>query len=93
VILLEPLPVEQQLAPQLARTVEMLLKRCFGARRKMVRNTLVGLLPESELAELAEAVGIGLQQRPQEIPPAAWVALAAGLNQIIAEPAAAPTHG
>ena len=93
VILLEPLPVEQQLAPQLARTVEMLLKRCFAARRKMVRNTLAGLLPEAELAGLAEAAGIGLQQRPQEIAPAAWVALAGSLNQVIAEPAAAPTHG
>ena len=93
VILLEPLPVEQQLAPQLARTVEMLLKRCFAARRKMLRNTLAGLLPEAELAGLADAAGIGLQQRPQEIAPAAWVALAGSLNQVIAAPAAAPTHG
>jgi 16S rRNA (adenine1518-N6/adenine1519-N6)-dimethyltransferase len=93
VILLEPLPVEQQLAPQLARTVEVLLKRCFAARRKMVRNTLTGLLPEAELAGLVEAAGIGLQQRPQEIAPAAWVALAGGLNQFIPAPAAAPTHG
>jgi 16S rRNA (adenine1518-N6/adenine1519-N6)-dimethyltransferase len=59
----------------------------------MVRNTLSGLLPEAELAGLAEAAGIGLQQRPQEIAPAAWVALAGSLNQVIAAPAASPTHG
>jgi 16S rRNA (adenine1518-N6/adenine1519-N6)-dimethyltransferase len=92
VILLEPLPVDQQLEPRLARTVEMLLKRCFAARRKMLRNTLSGLLPEPQLAALVATAGIELQQRPQEIAPAAWVALADGLNQ--ATPAhATPSHG
>jgi 16S rRNA (adenine1518-N6/adenine1519-N6)-dimethyltransferase len=38
------------------------------------------------LQALAAAAGINLQQRPQEIAPAAWVALARGLNQ--ADPAA-----
>jgi 16S rRNA (adenine1518-N6/adenine1519-N6)-dimethyltransferase len=93
VILLEPLPVEQRLEPGLARTVEMLLKRCFAARRKMLRNTLAGLLPDGQLAELTAAAGIGLQQRPQEIGPASWVALADGLNQAITAPAAAQSHG
>ena len=83
VIVLDPLPFEQQLEPQLARTVELLLKRCFAARRKMLRNTLAGLLPEAELVSLAQAADIGLQQRPQEISPMAWVALANGLNQVI----------
>jgi len=93
VILIEPLPAHQQLEPGLARTVELLLKRCFGARRKMLRNTLAGLLPEPQLAALAAAAGIGMLQRPQEIGPAAWVALAAGLNQATPAPAAAPSHG
>ena len=93
VILLEPLPAAQQLEPWLARTVEMLLKRCFAARRKMLRNTLAGLLPEAQLAELVAAAGMGLQQRPQEIAPSAWVALAGGLNQATSATAPPPAHG
>ena len=81
VVLLEPLRPEQLLEPSLARTVEMLLRRCFAARRKMVRNTLQGLLPPEPLQDLAAEAGIGLQQRPQELAPERWVALAAGLNR------------
>ena len=81
VVCLDPLPPEQRLAPELARTVEQLLRRCFASRRKMLRNTLTGLLAEPELQALAAAAGVALQQRPQEVAPAQWVELAAGLNQ------------
>ena len=81
VVRLDPLPAEQRLAPELARTVEQLLRRCFASRRKMLRNTLAGLVAEPELQALAAAAGVELQQRPQEIAPAQWVELAAGLNQ------------
>ncbi len=81
VVVLEPLPPEQRLEPALARTLEQLLRRCFAARRKMVRNTLMGLLPPGQLEALAAEAGIGLQQRPQELAPDRWVALAAGLNR------------
>lgn len=81
VIAIDPLPVHQRLEPAIARGVEQLLRRCFASRRKMLRNTLAGLLPPDRLAALATAAGIDLQQRPQELPPAAWVALAAGLNR------------
>ncbi|NCG16191.1 MAG: 16S rRNA (adenine(1518)-N(6)/adenine(1519)-N(6))-dimethyltransferase, partial [Synechococcales cyanobacterium H12SWP_bin.12] len=33
------------------------------------------------LKVVAEEAGISLQQRPQEVAPEAWVALAKGLNQ------------
>jgi 16S rRNA (adenine1518-N6/adenine1519-N6)-dimethyltransferase len=65
----------------LARTVEQLLKRCFAARRKMLRNSLAGLLPEEGIGELAGAGGDRPAQRPQELAPERWVALASGLNQ------------
>ncbi len=81
VIQLDPLPVEQRLAPPLARQVESLLKLAFLARRKMLRNTLGSALPESQLQQLAQEIGINLQQRPQELAPDQWVALARGLNQ------------
>ena len=82
VISIEPLPAERRLDPALARRVEQLLRRCFAARRKMLRNTLASLAPAEALVALAAGAGIELQQRPQELAPAAWVALAAGLNRI-----------
>ena len=91
VIAIDPLPEEQRLEPALARRVEQVLRRCFAARRKMLRNTLAGLLPAEALAELAAAAGFSLEQRPQELAPAAWVALAAGLNRC--SPAAPATDG
>ncbi|SBO42378.1 16S rRNA (adenine(1518)-N(6)/adenine(1519)-N(6))-dimethyltransferase RsmA [Cyanobium sp. NIES-981] len=81
VILIEPHGAGELPEASLARTTEQLLRRSFAARRKMLRNSLAGLLPEGELQDLAEQAGIGLQQRPQEIAPAAWLRLAAGLNR------------
>jgi len=81
VIRLDPLPVELRPEPAIARRVEQLLKQAFLARRKMLRNTLVGVCPADQLQELAAAAGISLQQRPQEVAPQAWVDLARGLNQ------------
>jgi 16S rRNA (adenine1518-N6/adenine1519-N6)-dimethyltransferase len=93
VIALEPLPPADRLESGLARSVEMLLRRTFASRRKMLRNTLSGLLNEPELAALATAAGISLQQRPQELPPSAWVALAAGLNRAQQRDAGAGANG
>ena len=74
VIRLDPLPADQRPAPELCRRVETLLKQAFLARRKMLRNTLGGLLPPDQMQELAAAAGINLQQRPQEVAPrAGWL--------------------
>lgn len=81
VIQIDPLPPAQRLSPALARRVESLLKQAFLASRKMLRNTLASLAPEPQLEELAVAAGFHLQQRPQELAPQTWVALARGLNQ------------
>ncbi|MEB3184865.1 MAG: 16S rRNA (adenine(1518)-N(6)/adenine(1519)-N(6))-dimethyltransferase RsmA [Cyanobacteriota bacterium] len=86
VITIDPLPPLQRLDPALARTVEQLLRRCFASRRKMLRNTLAGVADDALLLQLATAAGIDLGQRPQNLAPAAWVALAAGLNQAAAHP-------
>ena len=81
VIQLDPFPQDQRLDPLLAKRVEALLKQAFLARRKMLRNTLGSLLPEDQLQRLAAEAGFSLQQRPQELAPEAWVALAKGLNR------------
>ncbi|MFZ9217114.1 MAG: 16S rRNA (adenine(1518)-N(6)/adenine(1519)-N(6))-dimethyltransferase RsmA [Vulcanococcus sp.] len=82
VVALDPLPPDQRLDPALAKTVEMLLRRCFAARRKMLRNTLAGLVPPDGLQAWTDGAEVGLQQRPQEIAPDRWVRLAAGLNRL-----------
>lgn len=86
VILLEPLPPEQLLEPALARQVESLLRRCYASRRKMLRNTLAGLLEPEPLSRLAAEAGVELAQRPQELSPVQWVALATGLNRLSCAP-------
>ena len=80
VIRLDPLPAEQRPDPELCRCVERLLKQAFLARRKMLRNTLSAVRPPQELKQLALDAGIDLQQRPQDVDPQNWVALARGLN-------------
>ena len=82
VVCLDPLAPQERLEPALARSVESLLRRCFAARRKMLRNTLSGLMPAEALQAWVEAAEVALQQRPQEVSPAHWVRLAAGLNQL-----------
>lgn len=86
VVCLDPLEPAALPEPALARTLDSLLRRCFASRRKMLRNTLAGLLPQPRLEELAATAGIGLSQRPQELAPQVWLALAAGLNQATADP-------
>ena len=81
VIALDPLPAERRLPLARARQVESLLKQAFRSRRKMLRNTLGSVAEADRLQAVTAEAGISLQQRPQDIPPAAWVALAAGLNQ------------
>ncbi|WP_094554005.1 16S rRNA (adenine(1518)-N(6)/adenine(1519)-N(6))-dimethyltransferase RsmA [Synechococcus sp. 1G10] len=75
VIVLDPLPPSERLDPEQAGRLEGLLKRCFSARRKMLRNSLAGLWPEEELSERAQRAGVSLQQRPQELSPQRWVEL------------------
>lgn len=82
VILLEPLPADELLDPVIAGRLESLLRRCYASRRKMLRNTLTGLVSKPELESLCAEAGISLSQRPQELSPARWVALATGLNRL-----------
>lgn len=80
VIRLRPHP-QPLLLPAEARGVEQLLGLAFASRRKMLRNTLASLMPIERLADLAGTVGIRLDQRPQELTPGQWVALARALPQ------------
>lgn len=98
--MLDPLPPSGRLQPELAGRLEGLLRRCFAARRKMLRNTLAGLWSEGELAERAGRAGVVLQQRPQELSPQQWVELTRQLGPTAENPAMSfspfpddPSHG
>ena len=82
VICIDPFPPERRPTAALSRGVERLLKMAFLSRRKMLRNTLAPVGSTDLLQSLAEEAGISLQQRPQDVAPEAWVALAKGLNQV-----------
>jgi 16S rRNA (adenine1518-N6/adenine1519-N6)-dimethyltransferase len=92
VIALDPLPPEQRLEPALAAAVETLLRRAFSARRKMLRNTLAGLVSPEALGAAAAAAAVDLAHRPQELAAERWVALAEGLNRA-APDLPPPRHG
>jgi 16S rRNA (adenine1518-N6/adenine1519-N6)-dimethyltransferase len=87
VVVLEPLAAAERLAPERARQLDQLLRRCFAARRKMLRNTLAGLLPPAELEAVAAAAGVDLSLRPQDLPLERWLELEEGLTRSAALPA------
>jgi 16S rRNA (adenine1518-N6/adenine1519-N6)-dimethyltransferase len=86
VVRLDPLLPEERPEPALSHTVEQLLRRCFAARRKMLRNTLAGLLPADRLEVVAAAAGVDLSLRPQDLPLERWLALEAALTRSSALP-------
>jgi 16S rRNA (adenine1518-N6/adenine1519-N6)-dimethyltransferase len=80
VLVLDPLPPDLLLSQPLALAVEQLLTRCFSTRRKMLRNSLGGLVPPEHLHRVALDAGIDLSRRPQDLPVDRWIALARALG-------------
>ena len=62
--------------------LENLLKLAFSGRRKKLRNTIGSFVTSNDLIkEFLAFRGISLDQRPQEISPANWFALAKALKE------------
>jgi 16S rRNA (adenine1518-N6/adenine1519-N6)-dimethyltransferase len=80
VVLLDPLPPDRLLPQALALGIDRLLIRCFAARRKMLRNSLAGLVAPDSLQAMADHAGIDLSLRPQDLPVERWIALARELG-------------
>ena len=80
VITLSPLPEESRLDLDIEKRIDRLLKIAFLARRKKLRNTIGEFFEETSLGEISERIGISIEQRPQEISPDQWVALASELK-------------
>ncbi len=80
VVVLEPLPQDKRQDFSIERKVDTLLKKAFLARRKKLKNTLVGISTHSKLQSVADSLGISLDQRPQELSPTMWVKFAKALE-------------
>ena len=72
-------PLATLLDAQIAKIVEQLLTAAFGARRKMIRNTLAAFAEGETFQNWLEQARVSPEQRPQEISPDKWVALASSL--------------
>ena len=82
VIAIDPLPFAERQGMKLEKQVEVLLKAAFLGRRKKLRNTLGNIKPLNDLEVITKALGISLDQRPQELSPITWVALARAMEQM-----------
>ena len=62
--------------------LEKLLKLAFSGRRKKLRNTIGSFVTSNDqIKEFLAYRGISLDQRPQEISPSNWFALAKALKE------------
>ena len=82
VILIKPFkPIEQDLNG-IGNFLETLLKLAFSGRRKKLRNTIGTFVTSNDqIKEIIASRGISLEQRPQEISPSNWLALAKALKE------------
>ena len=67
---------------QICNLLEKLLKVAFSARRKKLRNTIGSFVTSNDqIKEFFAYRGISLDNRPQEISPSNWFALAKALKE------------
>ncbi len=81
VILIKPVLSYEQNLVDIGNYLENLLKIAFSGRRKKLRNTIGSFVTSNvPIDDLAAHVGISLEQRPQEVSPSEWLALARALK-------------
>ena len=70
------------------RVVEKIVRTAFGQRRKMIGNSLAQAVAEAPGA--FEAAGVSPRDRPQDVSPGAWLALARALPEATRRQASSP---
>ena len=82
VVMIKPfLPIDPDFY-EIGYLLEKLLKNAFAGRRKKLRNTIGSFVTSNDhIKEFFAYRGISLDQRPQEISPSNWFALAKALNE------------
>ncbi len=82
VVLIKPFISDDPDFYKVGHLVEKLLKLAFAGRRKKLRNTIGSFVTSNDqIKEFLAYRGISLDQRPQEISPSNWFALAKALKE------------
>ena len=82
VVLIRPLIIRDPDFHEIGHLLEKLLKLAFSGRRKKLRNTIGSFVTSNDqIKELFAYRGISLDQRPQQISPSNWFALAKALKE------------
>jgi len=82
VVLIKPFTSLDQKNHEIGKLLEKLLKLAFSSRRKKLRNTIGSFVTSNnQIKEFFDFRGISLEQRPQEISPSNWFALAKALKE------------
>ncbi len=82
VVLIEPFRSIDPYFYEIGELLEKLLKFAFLGRRKKLRNTIGSFVTSNDqIKEFFASRGISLDQRPQEISPSNWFALAKALKE------------
>ena len=82
VILIKPFKLSDPDCYEIGNLLEKLLKLAFSGRRKKLRNTIGSFVTSNDqIKEFFAYRGISLDQRPQEISPSNWFALAKALKE------------
>ncbi len=84
VIVVEPFPPDDRLAPAAEEELWRLVQAAFRERRKMLHNVLARQLPASpeRVAEALAAAGIAPDRRPQTVAVGEWIRLLAAFGSI-----------
>ena len=82
VVLIKPFMSVDRGFYEIGELLEKLLKIAFSSRRKKLRNTIGSFVTsKTHVKEFFDSRGISLDQRPQEISPSDWFALAKALKE------------
>ena len=82
VVLIRPFISSDPDFHQIGDLLEKLLKLAFSSRRKKLRNTIGSFVTSNDqIKDFFDYKGISLDQRPQEISPSNWFALAKALKE------------
>ena len=82
VLLIKPFMSNDLSFYEIGEVLEKLLKLAFSSRRKKLRNTIGNFVTSKyQIKEFIDSRGFSLDQRPQEISPSNWFALAKALKE------------
>ena len=80
VIEIKPYTDNERLSTNIEKNLDILIKVAFSQRRKKLKNTLKDICSLDVLENIADEIGITLNERPQELSILKWVQLSKGIK-------------